>query len=323
MADFEIRQLRYFVEAAELGSMSQAAKRLFVSQQALSKGIASLEASLGAELLVRDKSGVAPTAFGRFFLERARTALVSVDALGSSLEDFRAGAARTIALGMTPRCMSDFGGTLNARRLYALHRAYPGVTFEFREVPSAEIEPLLRADKLQFGITAPLDEHAYASRLLATFPLSVLVSRENPLSRKAAVTPEDLARGVVAVATSDNLTPLLARLGKQAGRAIPVSPIQIDPVDGAELVVSPSTFVIRPEQHARRTTSTTRVAIVPLVDAAGAPVCVPLSLCWKRTLHIGEPERLLMSYMGMLYDRREQDDPAPAEAQAQTQAQAS
>ena len=313
MADFEIRQLRYFVEAAELGSMSQAAKRLFVSQQALSKGIAGLEASVGAELLVRDKSGVAPTAFGRFFLERARAALTAVDALGSSLADFRAGAARTIALGMTPRCMSDFGGTLNARRLYALHRAYPGVTFEFQEVPGSEIEPLLRADKLQFGISAPLDERTFAHRLLANFPLSVLVSRENPLSEKASVTPADLARGTVAVASSDNLGAMLERLGKQAGRAIPVSPIQIDPVDGAELVVSPSTFVIRPEQHARRTTSTERVAIVPLADADGRPVCVPLSLCWKRTLHIGEPERLLMSYMCMLYDRREQDDP-PAQA---------
>lgn len=306
--DFETRQLRYFAEAAQLGSMSQAAKRLDVSQQALSKGISALEGSLGERLLVRDRSGVAPTGFGRFFLRRAQEVLDAADALGASLGDYRSQTPRTITLGVTPRCISDFGGTLNARRLNALNEACQGATFEFKEVPGDDLERMLRCGTLQFGICAAPEDESFESRLLANFPLVVLVSRENPLCGHAAISPADLATGTVALASSDNLKPLLSRLEQQAGRAIPVSPIQIDPVDASELVVNPSTFVIRPEQHARRTTSTGRVALVPLADAQGQPVSVPLSIVWKRALPIGRPERLLIDYICGLYANRSRDD---------------
>ncbi len=281
---------------------------MFVSQQAIAKGIASLEGILGAQVLERTKSGVRLTDFGRFFLERTHNALDVMDQLGTSLDDYRAGNLRTIKLGITPRCISDFGGTLNAKRLYALNKVYTGVIFKFEEVPGKEIEPLLHDGELQFAISAPLDDRVYENRLLANFPLVVLVSRQNPLSKKARISPADLATGTVTIPASDSLEPLLAKLGSSIGRTIAVSPIQVDSVDGANLVVSPSTFVIRPEQHARRTTSTEQVAIVPLADGEGRPLSVPLSIVWKRTLSIGEPERLLISYLSTPYANRANDD---------------
>ena len=173
-SELEIHQIRYFVEAAKTGSMSQAAKNLYISQQALSKGIANLEEALGGE------------AFGQFFLARAKLVLSSVEFDGNSLRDFSTGTRRTIALGMPSECTTDFGGTLSPTKLYALQQTSPNVTFEFVELRIAEIQKRLDNGTLQFGISGEYDEKHYDNVLLDVFPMTVLVSKNNPLANKPA-----------------------------------------------------------------------------------------------------------------------------------------
>lgn len=60
----ELNHLRYFYEVAKSGSFTEAARRLHVSQSALSKAVGLLEAREGVKLLTRSKSGVALTALG-------------------------------------------------------------------------------------------------------------------------------------------------------------------------------------------------------------------------------------------------------------------
>ncbi len=194
-SELEIHQIRYFVETAKTGSMSQAAKNLYVSQQALSKGVANLEEALGAELFVRTKSGVSLTAFGQFFLARAKLVLSSVEFAGNSLRDFSTGTRRTIALGMPSECTTDFGGTLSPTKLYALQQTSPNVTFEFVELRIAEIQKRLDNGTLQFGISGEYDEKRYDNVLLDVFPMTVLVSKNNPLANKPYVSLADLAGG--------------------------------------------------------------------------------------------------------------------------------
>lgn len=304
---FEINQLRYFAETARTGSMSQAAKNLSVSQQALSKGIANLEDALGAELFVRSKSGVSLTAFGRFFQARARLVLASATFAQESLRDFAAGVRRTVALGLPSECMTDFGGTLSPAKLYAFQKDHPHVTYEFDELPLKDIRERLDDGSLQFGIGVPDgDRDRYDGVTLASFPLAVLVSRDNPLARATHLTPADLADGTVAVpASQEGFAALLRRLEDQTGRPIRQLPIKMNPVDGAELIVDRDIFVIRPEQHARRTTSTDRVAIVPLVDSRGRPVNVVLDLVWRHGRKLACEEQELVNYLIGLYANRE------------------
>ncbi len=60
----QIRHLQYFAEIIKDGSISKAAKKLFISPQALSSIIASLEGELGYPILVRTSHGVSPTEGG-------------------------------------------------------------------------------------------------------------------------------------------------------------------------------------------------------------------------------------------------------------------
>ena len=304
-SELEIHQIRYFVETAKTGSMSQAAKNLYVSQQALSKGVANLEEALGAELFVRTKSGVSLTAFGQFFLARAKLVLSSVEFAGNSLRDFSTGTRRTIALGMPSECTTDFGGTLSPTKLYALQQTSPNVTFEFVELRIAEIQKRLDNGTLQFGISGEYDEKRYDNVLLDVFPMTVLVSKDNPLANEPHVSLADLARGRLAIpAGGEDLIRRLERLDQESSVELRTLPMHINPVDGAELIVDDDVFAIRPEQHARRTTSLDRVALVPLADRAGNQTSVSLRLIWRKTLKLGSAEHDLIDYIVELYQNR-------------------
>ena len=60
-----IRQLEYFVKVYESGSFFKAADSLFISQQALSRALATLEQELNAQLFYRNHKGVIPTPLGQ------------------------------------------------------------------------------------------------------------------------------------------------------------------------------------------------------------------------------------------------------------------
>lgn len=68
--DADTRLLRYFLAVAEEGNLTEAAKRLFVSQPTLSKQIKQLEARLGIQLFVRSRSGMSLTMPGQALAER-------------------------------------------------------------------------------------------------------------------------------------------------------------------------------------------------------------------------------------------------------------
>ena len=64
MADFDLRKLEYFLAVADGMNISQAAKKLGVTQPALSRQIRAFEESLGWELLERGKKSIKLTRAG-------------------------------------------------------------------------------------------------------------------------------------------------------------------------------------------------------------------------------------------------------------------
>src|SRR5271169_3014098 len=71
----ELRQLRYFVAVAEEGNISRAAKRIFLTQPALSRQIKVLEEEVGQCLLERQAHSIRLTAVGEALLREARELL--------------------------------------------------------------------------------------------------------------------------------------------------------------------------------------------------------------------------------------------------------
>ena len=78
----ELKQLRYFVAVAEELHFGRAARRLFISQPALSFDIRKFEEQLGVQLLERTNKAVALTNAGNVLLEEARRLLEQADEVG-------------------------------------------------------------------------------------------------------------------------------------------------------------------------------------------------------------------------------------------------
>ena len=76
---FRLRDLHVFSAVAHAGSMGKAAAELGVTQPAVSKAIADLEAAVGRPLLDRGRHGVAPTPYGEAVLRRGAEAFAALE----------------------------------------------------------------------------------------------------------------------------------------------------------------------------------------------------------------------------------------------------
>src|SRR3954465_7601311 len=83
-----LRQLECFIVAADAGTMTAAASRLYVSQSAISLAVGQLERSLGTQLFIREKArGLQLTAPGRRFLPEARSLLAHAEDVRAVAEE--------------------------------------------------------------------------------------------------------------------------------------------------------------------------------------------------------------------------------------------
>lgn len=100
-----IQQLRYVSEAVERGSYAEAARKLIVSPQTVSKAAASVEKRYGIQLFESDGRGVKPTLLGRKFAEDAKIVVRAYDELkskyGNSATSREESSPVTIAVAMT------------------------------------------------------------------------------------------------------------------------------------------------------------------------------------------------------------------------------
>lgn len=144
----ELRQLRYFVKIADLGSVSRAAEALHVAQPALSQQIAQLEAELGQPLLVRRSTGVQPTEQGSAFYAHAQRILKQVAEAGDVVRQPASMPCGTVALGLPQSTASMYAMPL----LALLPRLHPGVVVEFFDEISGNLLRGVSSGRLDIAV---------------------------------------------------------------------------------------------------------------------------------------------------------------------------
>lgn len=98
-----LTQLRHFIAAAECGSVRAAARRVGITQPAMTKSLQQLERALGARFLLRGARGVALTPAGRAFLARARVVDSELRHAHEELTALRGGTdGGAVAIGIGP-----------------------------------------------------------------------------------------------------------------------------------------------------------------------------------------------------------------------------
>ena len=95
----DLRQLRAFVAVAEEGSFTLAARRIFVTQSAVSHSLRTLEDQLSCRLLDRSGKRVVVTSEGEILLRRCRRVLHELDQAGRDLDGLRRWGQTRIRIG--------------------------------------------------------------------------------------------------------------------------------------------------------------------------------------------------------------------------------
>ncbi|WP_049621345.1 LysR family transcriptional regulator [Frateuria defendens] len=116
----EIEELRTFVEVADAGGISPAARRLGVSKSIVSRRLGRLEAELGVQLLARTTRGAALTEAGLTFRDHAARACAEIDVARETM--FPAGDLRGRLRIAAPL---SFGPTRFASVLAEMARRHP------------------------------------------------------------------------------------------------------------------------------------------------------------------------------------------------------
>ena len=118
-----LQQLKYMITVAEKGSITEAAKTLYISQPSLSEAIKEVEKEAGITIFIRRRSGAVPTKEGMEFLGYARQVLEQMDILNSRYIDYGTAKQRF--------CVSTQHYTLTANAFVELVRKYGHEHYEF------------------------------------------------------------------------------------------------------------------------------------------------------------------------------------------------
>ena len=97
----ELRQLLYFVKAAETLHFTEAAEAVFITQSTLSQQIKQLETELGMLLFDRVGKHVRLTEAGRVFLQHARKILAETDKARQAITDLNNLVTGDLKIGIT------------------------------------------------------------------------------------------------------------------------------------------------------------------------------------------------------------------------------
>jgi len=144
----ELRELQGFVAVVEAGSLSAAARRLHVSQPALSQTIAGLERELRVRLLERSSTGVTVTEAGGVLLGEARAVLARYEQARRVMAGFTAGDGGVLRLGIP----LEFPSEVLAPALAELTESCPNTRVQARHLSTAEQITALRAGELDVGL---------------------------------------------------------------------------------------------------------------------------------------------------------------------------
>ncbi len=144
----DLKQLRYFSAVVEQGSISAAARALFMSQPPLSTQVRQLEKELGVRLFDREGHKLTLTPAGKLLYDRAQGLLDSAHSVESELRAFGRGGSRILRLGaVSSICSSDLPLWLRA-----FFRDNPGIRLELTEQDTYALLEKLRARQLDLAL---------------------------------------------------------------------------------------------------------------------------------------------------------------------------
>ena len=188
----DTQNLRAFLLVAETGSFSEAAKKLYLTQPAVSKRIAQLETQLNVSLFDRIGRRINITEAGEALLPHARAVHLELQAAQQSVRDLagevggrlRLATSHHIGLHRLPPLLSFFS------------KAFPAVQLDIDFMDSEQAYELTLQGEVELAVVtlAPSSIVNIVTRPIWLDPLDFMVQEGTQLTRKKALGLKELSQ---------------------------------------------------------------------------------------------------------------------------------
>lgn len=212
----DYKQLQFFLAVCEEKSISRAAEKNFVSQQAISKSLTNLEQELGVQLFVRTSSGVSLTEAGQLLERQARPHLAERDDILRQMQRFCA--APQLRIGF-------FMGLLQAlppHFFLNFQKEHPEVQLHYHSYTDNERSRTYRNHDCDLVITtSPLTSSDFVQLVQFKCNTGILIAQNHPLAQKQKLFLADLKSSpLISLNTENRSQCQLHELLKENGLAI-------------------------------------------------------------------------------------------------------
>ena len=188
-----LNQLKYVIALSEENSINDAAKKLFISQPALTAALKSLEEEVGFDIFLRTKSGISLTVKGSEFLGYAKSVIEQYDMLEAR---FISGAKVKHKFHVS---MQHYTFAVNAFVEVIKQYGMDEFEFEIHETKTHEVIENVKNQRSEIGVlyindfnrsvmTKIFNEAGLQFTPLFECGIYAYMSKNNPLSKKKLVT---------------------------------------------------------------------------------------------------------------------------------------
>ena len=283
---FTLRQLQFFVAAAQAGSVTGAARELSISQSSVTEAIRALEDDLGVQLFDRQARGLMITQKGSAFLRHARQILSDVATARTAFRDETGPLTGRLSLGVT----SLVAGYVLSDILQRFRRAHPQVELNVIEDNGDYIQHLLIGGELDVAVlltSSVKDRAAMHVETLLVSPYRLWLPLGHALAEQESIALDQLAGEPLIQLMVDEIEEstrrLMAALAVKpqiAFRTRSVEAVRSLVATGAGLAILPS-LVYRPWSL-----EGDRIGIR---DVSGDLPSVQVGLAWRRGAPLSPP----------------------------------
>ena len=211
----EIRTLKYFLAVVQEGNISNAAKRLHVTQPTLSRQLSALENELGRQLYTRGHSGIVPTEHGVMLAQYAENIIALAEKAEADISlpsktvsgSVHIAAGETKAMGVLARAMAN------------IRTVYPGIDFQLYSGTTAELMDGLVRGQYDFLLECDMQPHVNLNvlELPDNDVWGIVALNHDPIAKLDCVRPEDvIGRQLITSRQGAKVGPLHNWLGEYA-----------------------------------------------------------------------------------------------------------
>jgi DNA-binding transcriptional LysR family regulator len=218
-----IEHLKTFREVVKLGSFSEVAKKLSITQPAVSFQIQKLEQQLGVRLIDRTQRAISLTAAGKRLLRFAESVENEREQLLNDLKEMRDEVSGDLLI----TASTIPGEYLLPPLLSEFKKLHPSVRVQVDVSDSLTVISGVRDNSYEVGFCGVLPEGQDLTALkIARDEIVLIVPPEHPLANKSEVMPSDIAGEALILrettsGTQRNLERAMTAAGLDAGKWVP------------------------------------------------------------------------------------------------------